>query len=269
MASYHGKRHPVFEIWVSPVNSSHTKLNNLEIQNHFSALQYPSAVNQYLKKEMALCAILSPVGGSDRHPIHCSLLLTRPKDLHKCRVIMDLSYPKGGSVNDFIDKQHFYGYKFTMIFPTIDDLTEEIKKYIDTVCLLKIDVARAFCNLRIDSSDAFNLGFSWLGQTYIDCVSAFWWMYGSAPYHLVSNTIAHFMHIAGHKMFPYIDNYILVTSEEQADRAFKNLGLLSNLDKRTPPTKVMTCFGIRIDTNSNIDQEKLETKLTDYTFKMQ
>ena len=69
-------------------------------------------------------------------------------------------------------------------------------------------------------------------------------------------------------MFPYIDNYILVTSEHQAVNIFEylsalleELGLPLNPDKRTPPTKIMTCLGIRIDTISNtlrIDQEQLK-----------
>ena len=29
-------------------------------------------------------------------------------------------------MNDFIDTQHFDGYEFSLRFPTIDDITEEI-----------------------------------------------------------------------------------------------------------------------------------------------
>ena len=69
-------------------------------------------------------------------------------------------------------------------------------------------------------------------------------------------------------MFPWIDNYILVTSEEQTDEVFSYLSRLldeldlpMNSDKKTPPTKVMTCLGIRIHILANtlsIDAQKLK-----------
>ena len=61
------------------------------------------------------------------HPaFHCSPLLTRPKDGDKRRVIMDLSYPKGNSVNYFVDKDAFNGTQFTLHFPTVDDIADDI-----------------------------------------------------------------------------------------------------------------------------------------------
>ena len=134
--------------------------------------------------------------------------------------------------------------------------------------LAKIDVARALRNLRVDPADAFNFGIEWRGYTYLESAVAFGWMHGSAAYQILSDAIAFFMKQQGHKMFPYIDGYILVTSEDQAEEAFTylsrlldELGLPMNSDKKTPPTKVMTCLGIRIDILANtlsIDAQKLE-----------
>ena len=87
------------------------KLDGDEVKNHYSALQYQSAVNRYLDKERALGAILGPVRDRDKYLIHCSPLLTRPKDNNsKRRAILDLSFPPGQSVNDLVDKQRFDGY---------------------------------------------------------------------------------------------------------------------------------------------------------------
>ena len=58
--------------------------------------------------------------------IHCSPLMTRPKDLNKRRVILDLSYPQGASVNDYVFKDRFDGYAFMLRFPSMDDIVEEI-----------------------------------------------------------------------------------------------------------------------------------------------
>ena len=244
------------------------KLDGGKVTNHYSALQHPGAVTQYLDKERDLGAILGPVRDKDKHLVHCSPLLTRPKDNNsKCRVILDLSFPPGQSVNDLVDKHRFDGYEFTFRFPSIDDIVGELKKYGSRALLAKIDVARAFRNLRVNPGDALNFGISWQGDILIDTAAAFGWTHGAAAFQLVSDAIAHFMKAKGYKMFPYIDDYILVASEEVADTAFHylldvlvKLGLPMNSDKRTPPTKAITCLGINIDLELNIlsiDQEKL------------
>ena len=78
---------------------------------------------------------------------HCSPLLTRPKDNGKRRVILDLSFPKGASVNDAVDSQAFDGTPFTLKFSTVDDILDKIRAAKDRVLLSKIDIARAFRNL--------------------------------------------------------------------------------------------------------------------------
>ena len=65
----------------------------------------------------------------------------------------------------------------------------------------------------------------------------------------------------------YIDDYILIGSKEATQAAFLDLsalltklGLPMNSDKRTPPTRALTCLGIHIDIAANtlsIDSDKL------------
>ena len=58
----------------------------------------------------------------------------------------------------------------------------------------------------------------------------------------------------GYKMFPYIDDYILVTHRDKALDAFRclvhlltELGLPMNPDKLCPPSTSLTCLGVTID----------------------
>ena len=44
------------------------------------------------------------------------------------RVIIDLSWPKDYSVNAGVDKNSYLGTDFVFSFPTIDDITEAVKK---------------------------------------------------------------------------------------------------------------------------------------------
>ena len=102
------------------------KLTNTDIKNHYTALQYPRKVADYLQQEKSFGAILGPFDHPPSEHMHCSPLLTRPKDGNKRRVILYLSYPYGESVNDQVDRHHFDGSKFTLRFPTIDDIVSEI-----------------------------------------------------------------------------------------------------------------------------------------------
>ena len=61
----------------------HRTLGNKAIKNHISALQYPEAVDRYLAKELEAGAIIGPMSDINNFHIHCSPLLTRPKDMDK------------------------------------------------------------------------------------------------------------------------------------------------------------------------------------------
>ena len=65
-------------------------LSNATISNHASAIKHFTAVSQYITKECELGAILGPVDSIGHHHYHCSPLLTRPKDVDKSRVILNL-----------------------------------------------------------------------------------------------------------------------------------------------------------------------------------
>ena len=90
--------------------------------------------------------------------IHCSPILTRPKDQGKWRVILDLSYRRGLALNDQFDqvRSRFDGDLFCPRFPSIDDIVKQICSHKDDVLISKIDVARACRNLHVDPADALN-----------------------------------------------------------------------------------------------------------------
>ena len=83
------------------------ELNNTKITNHFLACQYPLQVQEYIDKELSLGAILGPVDSIVHEQLHCSPLLTRPKDMNKRRVILNLSHPYGNTVNSHVDADNF------------------------------------------------------------------------------------------------------------------------------------------------------------------
>ena len=151
---------------------SHEGLNNKDVTNHYSALAYPQAVQAYLDKEVALGAMLGPLYEIHAEEIHCSPLMTRPKDVDKRRVIFDLSYPRGASLNDHVDRNRFDNRNFALKLTCIDDIVRDISNASDPV-LFKVDVARAFRNLRVDPADCIKFGIKWEGSYYLDGAVAF------------------------------------------------------------------------------------------------
>ena len=73
-------------------------------------------------------AILGPFDINPAYGIHSSPLLTRPKDVDKRRVILNLSHPPGLSLNNQVDRIRFDGVTFRLKFVSIDNITEEILK---------------------------------------------------------------------------------------------------------------------------------------------
>ena len=88
--------------------------------NHKSAQEFPDDIKAYLEEEISHKAIL----GSFKDPpegIHTSPFMTRekPGSQHR-RVIIDLSWPAGSSVNAGVDADMYAGAKYILTFPSID-----------------------------------------------------------------------------------------------------------------------------------------------------
>ena len=146
-----------------------------------------------------------------------------PKDNGSRRVILDLSYPRGHSINSHVDANKFDDSAFVLKF------------------LFKIDVARAFRNLRVDPVDSLKFGIKWNGGYYADLEVTFGWTHGSASFQILSDPIAHIVAKANVKLHWYIDDYIAVVPKAKAGEKFQfvcdlldELGLPLNYDKLSP-----------------------------------
>ena len=102
------------------------------------------------------------------------------------RVIIDLSWPLGASVNAGIDKDTYLGSSFALTFPTVDVITEELKRLGRGALLYKIDVSRAFCHVRIDPGDYDLLGLHWCDR---DTCLPFETWHGSQIFQCLSDAV--------------------------------------------------------------------------------
>ena len=80
--------------------------------------------------------------------------MVRPKkEVGKYRVILDLSYPCGMSVNYFIPRLSFDGAPYKLRLLTALDLAELIANYGRNCFLYKLDLSRAYRQLPGDPMD--------------------------------------------------------------------------------------------------------------------
>ena len=243
-----------------------TTLCNTNIENHSSALHHPHAVDACLETEIAHGVIFGPTEKIDHPAYHCSPLLTRPKPPDKRRVIVDLSFPRGASVNDSIDSKLFDGHEFKLKLPTMDHIINSCKGLKDPV-IAKIDISRAFRNIRVDPADAMKLGLKWRNKYFVDGAVVFGWLHGTAAFELCSSAIAKYFQSSGIIMYPYIDDFLYIMEAANAESQFRDaealitaLGLPVNYEKISYPNKTVTCLGIHIDLINNtlsIDADKL------------
>ncbi len=109
---------------------------NLHV-NHSGVKLYPKDIDNYIKKELRYQAVLWPFNSNPfSSPITISPLNSRVKS--ERRVIVDLNFPHGNSVNSGIRKELYLGNDIILPYPKIDSLVEFVKQKVETVQYLNL-----------------------------------------------------------------------------------------------------------------------------------
>ena len=106
--------------------------------NHKRATAFPKFIDKYLETEISLGATMGPfILPPFISRIVISPMLTREKWEYTDRcVILDLSFPFGASINDWIDKNSYYSTPIKLTYPTVDSLAHRIVQ-LGKGCLLR------------------------------------------------------------------------------------------------------------------------------------
>ena len=232
---------------------------NEHIVNHKSALMFPEAVNTYLKVEKRHDAIVGPYHNNPFKNFHVSPMMTRPKPDGSRRLIVDLSWPHGTSVNSCIPDNCFDNCNCSLRYPTIDNIVDVISDVGQDALLFKIDLKRAYRNLRADPRDFPVLGLLWKGECYVDISIPFGLKIGASACQVVTDSITHLLMTSGVWTCAYLDDVIGVASPGEASSAFLSLrnlittlGLPINEDKVSAPVEELTCLGIQINARTGV-----------------
>ena len=128
------------------------------VENWPSTEKYKEGVHEHVMTHLRSGAIEGPVD-TEHFPHKISPLGAFPKkNSEKTRVIHDLSFPPGKSVNDGIS-----GEECSVTYSTVLDAVELCKKY-PTPWLAKYDIKDAYMHCAVKRSDRHLLGFKWYDE---------------------------------------------------------------------------------------------------------
>ena len=137
-----------------------TRPNNL-----LSATENQTAVSTALMKEVSRGHTAGPFNTLTPPwtELHCSPLGSREKKDGTRRLIMDLSQPKGMSINEGIDKE-----EYSVQYTHFDEATKLVRAEGRNSLMSKVDIQHAFRLLPVLPCQWILLGILWLGQYFID-----------------------------------------------------------------------------------------------------
>ena len=242
-----------------PIGYMSDTLPIFDLRTHRGALTFPDQVNAYLSKEVQLGRIAGPF---DKAPFMQGFVLSplntvEKRDSEERRVIVDLSWPSGHSVNDGIPSDSYLGAPLSLRYPTIDDIVDAVVTLGRGCYLYKRDLCKAYRQFPVDPKDYPFLGYTWNKQFYFDTVLTMGLRSAAMACQRSTAAVAWVASHQGRVVFTYLDDFIGVSPAFNAQTDFQALSdLLSSLgsqessEKACPPSPVMICLGVELNTDA-------------------
>ena len=235
--------------------------------NMQSALEHPDVVQGYLDAERDSGNLAGPYSPDTLSGIVFNRFGVIPKANKpgKWRLIVDLSYPEGQSVNDGISSADA-----SMIYSSIDDAARLILDAGEGALLAKIDVASAFRIIPVHPDDRHLLGMLWKGQAYIDKQLPFGLRSAPMLFNGYADALEWILREHGvSRVIHYLDDFLVVGSAHSTQCAgflstmlqvCDDLGIPLASDKIEGPTSSLSFLGIRLDSvtmEARLPEDKL------------
>ena len=242
-------------------------------RNLASAFEQPQVVQTYLDRELSLRRVLFVPPQSSSSPlIQISPFGVIPKKQkpNKWRLIVDLSSPRGRSVNDAIPKE-----LCSIAYTSLDDAVALIQAAGSGCLLAKADLQEAYRAVPVHPSDQRLLAVRWKGSTFVDRVLPFGLRSAPKIFSAIIDAMMWILHERGVKRaLHYLDDFLIVgrpNSRECHIALATTLSICEALgfpvapDKTEGPTTSLVFLGIEIDTVASqlrLPQDKLTALLS-------
>ena len=224
-------------------------------RNMESANSHPTVVTDYLQAELNQNRVAGPFNAAILTTGHTSRFGVIPKNhrSNQWRLIVDLSYPKGHSVNDGIPRS-----LCSLKYITIDDAIKQVSVLGPGTLMAKIDIKSAFRLLPVHMADRHLLQMKWDNFIFIDTCLPFGLRSAPKLFNILADLlqwiaqrqgVSHIMH--------YLDDSLLLGSSGSNEcrtnlntiiRCCETLGIPLALEKVEGPSTSLSFLGIVIDT---------------------
>lgn len=219
-----------------------------------SAALHPEVVSDYLDKELALGRMLGPFPLSHAPSCHISRFGVIPKghNTGKWRLITDLSFPHGRSVNDGIDPD-----LCSLSYITVDAVADRIRQLGVGTMMAKVDIESAYRLIPVHPDDRPLQAVQWEGKLFVDSRLPFGLRSAPKIFNAVADALCWHLVMCGVEwVLHYLDDYIVLGAPDSPEcqealatliRVCGILGVPLATHKTEGPTTCLTYLGIEVD----------------------
>lgn len=254
-------------------------------KNLKSANEHPNVVREKINKEVTEGRVAGPFSMPPFKSFRVSPIgLVPKKEPGQFRLIHHLSYPKGESVNDFIDPD-----RCSVQYTKFDAAVKMVQDLGKGALLGKADLKQAFRIIPVSKYDFHLLGFCFEGQYYFDKALPFGCSISCAIFELFATFLEWVirLHAPQGKVEHYLDDYLFggkgdtdqcATTMATFFNCCQQLGVPVANEKTVGPTTTLIFLGLEIDSilmQIRIPKDKIkqlvrqiEVLLTRSTFKL-
>ena len=237
-------------------------------RNHPSSLANAAIVSSKIAAEVAAGRLVGPLPTNAVDQVHTSPIGLIPKGHTgtKWRMIVDLSSPSSGSVNDGISEE-----LCSLKYASLDDAVKLVKQLGPGTQLVKMDLRDAYRMIPIHPEDQHLLAIEWQGATYVDRALPFGLRSAPKIFSAMADAMTWILFTRGVRfVLHYLDDFLLVgppdsseaaTARARAEITFDDLGVPIASHKTEGPSSCVIFLGILIDTD-NLRLQLPEEKVT-------
>ena len=242
-------------------------------RNLTSALDNPEVITAYLDREVMLGRMAKLLAHPGQPPPRLQIspcgAIPKKHRPDKWRLIVDLSSPRGSSVNDAIPKA-----LCSVSYASVDQAVE-LAKVLGKGCLLaKLDLQEAYRAVPVHPADQGLLAVTWKGDTYIDRALPFGLRSAPKVFSALTDAMIWLLHKRGvQNALHYLDDFLLLgpANHPGCQQALDTtLALCTELgfpvapEKTEGPASSLVFLGIVLDSvqqQLRLPEEKLERTL--------
>lgn len=253
-----------------PINYTADHLPRVPVQNHRSAHRYATAVDNDIAKDLKMTALIGPFHTNPlQSPLTISPIMSVPKPdaADGRRIVIDMSFPNGSSVNDGIPRDEFLGSSVELHFPSVDTLAAIVRRKGRGALMFKKDLKAAYKQLPVCPFDWPLCAVSWRNSIFIYIREIFGLRTSALACQRTTSCVTYLYGKAGYECCNYLDDIGGADSPARARLAYVTLGKLleqlnlwEKVEKAAEPSTRMVFLGILLDSTEftlTIPSEKL------------